>query len=282
CQLRIGAELAPRFRSGQLAGGSACPTSFRDTVHDFGRTTLVEAVKRALSVVGFTSVLDSDELVSTGRRKEDLQIHDCSPVLLVEVKGIAGMPTEHDAIQVGKYLAPRMKEWGRTDVGGVSIINHQRNVPGLDRSLSPFTDVVLTNAIDQQFGLMTTWDLFRLVRNFLQLGWKPDDVQPLFYRHGRMEAVPVHYEYVGLIEKYFEKVGVVGIRVVEAAVQQGDRIAYELPIDYIEQEVESLQAERRAVATAAAGVLAGVKTNLTKEQARTGVRVFRIKTRATR
>jgi hypothetical protein len=97
-----------------------------------------------------------------------------------------------------------------------------------------------------------------------------------------MEAVPVHYEYVGLIEKYFEKVGVVGIRVVEAAVQQGDRIAYELPIDYIEQEVESLQAERRAVATAAAGVLAGVKTNLTKEQARTGVRVFRIKTRATR
>jgi len=35
--------LAPRFRSGQLAGGSACPTSFRDTVHDFGRTTLGDA-----------------------------------------------------------------------------------------------------------------------------------------------------------------------------------------------------------------------------------------------
>jgi DUF971 family protein len=82
-----------------------------------------------------------------------------------------------------------------------------------------------------------------------------------------------------VIERYWEKVGVVGIRVVEAAVQQGDRIAYELPIDYVEQEVQSLQAERLAVASAAAGVLAGVKTNLTKKQARTGVRVFRVKAR---
>jgi len=275
-------ETAAREKTEALNEAIAVERASMGFQHELLRQTgdhLVSAVKRALAVIGFTSVLDSDELVSTGRRREDLQIHDRSPVLLVEVKGIAGMPTEHDAIQVGKYLAPRMKEWGRTDVGGVSIINHQRNVPGLDRSPSPFTDVLLTNAVDQQFGLMTSWDLFRLVRNFLQLGWRPDDVRPLLYRHGRIEAVPAHYEYVGVIERYWEKVGVVGIRVVEAAVQQGDRIAYELPIDYVEQEVQSLQAERLAVASAAAGVLAGVKTNLTKKQARTGVRVFRVKAR---
>jgi hypothetical protein len=28
-----------------------------------------------------------------------------------------------------------MKEWNRTDVQGLAIINHQRNLPALDRAL---------------------------------------------------------------------------------------------------------------------------------------------------
>jgi hypothetical protein len=93
--------------------------------HDLLRETgdkLVAAVKTALAAVGFKSVMDSDQLVQPGgRRREDLQIHDRSPVLLVEIKGIGGLPPDHDAIQVGKYIAPRMKEWNRTDVTGISL-----------------------------------------------------------------------------------------------------------------------------------------------------------------
>src|ERR1035441_6645432 len=137
-------------------------------LHELLRETgepLVRAVKAALETLGFASVIDSDQQKSQGeRRREDLQIRDGSPIVLVEAKGIAGMPPEHEAVQVWKYLAPRMAEWKRTDVRGLSIINHQRHMPALERNQSPFSDDVLTNAQENEFGVMTTWDLYRLVR----------------------------------------------------------------------------------------------------------------------
>ena len=253
-------EAAAREKTETLTQAITAERAKWEFLHELLRETgdpLLEAVQTALGTIGFKDVRNSDKLASGGRKWEDLQVHDRSPVLLVEIKGVAGTGTEHDAIQVGKYLAPRMKEWNRTDVSGVSIINHQRNLPGLDRSTSPFTDVVLENALSQGFGLMTTWDLFRLVRNFLQLGWKPEDLQPLFYQAGRIDAVPAHYEFVGVIEKYFERPAVVGISVSGAALRQGDQIAFELPIDFIEQDVNSLEVERKSVG----GLVPNFETN---------------------
>jgi len=78
---------------------------------------LVMDVKTALETLGFTQVIDADEQQDEGAPKqEDLQIHDQSPTLLVEVKGLAGFPREGDTIQVVKYIPGRMTEWGRTDV----------------------------------------------------------------------------------------------------------------------------------------------------------------------
>lgn len=75
----------------------------------------------------------------TSPKREDLRIYDDSPILLVEIKGISGFPRDAAALQVAKYLAPRMREWQRTDIQGLSIINHQRNLPGLDRdNKTPF------------------------------------------------------------------------------------------------------------------------------------------------
>jgi hypothetical protein len=237
---------------------------------------LVAAVKKALEAIGFTSVMDADQALESGQRKrEDLQVRDDSPVLLVEIKGLAGFPAEHDAIQVAKYVAPRMRDWDRRDVAGLSIINHQRFLPGLRRDPNPFTSDVLTNATDLGFGLMTSWDLFRLLRSFQKLGWKPENVKPLFYGFGRVEAVPAHYKLVGQVEQFWEKPGAVGIRLSDGALATGDRIAYQLPVEFEEETIESLQLEGAPANRADQGSLAGIKTSLTKDQARKGVRVYR-------
>ena len=84
-----------------------------------------------------------------------------------------------------------MKEWHRTDVQGLAVINHQRNLRPLDREhKAPFREDVLTNAQEQGFGLLTTWDLFRLARSYLKLGWKHEHIQALFYQNGRIEPSP--------------------------------------------------------------------------------------------
>lgn len=242
---------------------------------------LVNAVKRALSTMGFSTVVDVDDLIAGGKENgpkgEDLRVLDRSPTLLVEIKGISGLPKDSGALQVSKYVAPRMREWGRTDVRGLAIVNHQRHVPGLDRdNANVFRGDIVANAEEQDFGLLTTWDLYRLVRNFLKHGWNHEHVSNIFYARGRIVPVPTHYQCVGVVEHFWPKPHVVGIRVEGNAVRSTDRIAYELPIEFLEQSVTTLEVERKRVSEATVGMLAGVATDLDQEVLKKGIRVFRV------
>lgn len=216
---------------------------------------LVIAVKQTFELLGFQSVVDVDEEMKkagdTGPKREDLQILDYSPMLLVEVKGISGLPRDVAALQVWKYLAPRMKELKRTDIEGLSIINHQRNLPALDReNKAPFREDILTDAEEQKFCLLTTWDLYRLTRSCLKwsclkYGWKHEYIKPLSYESGRIEPVPKHYEFIGVVGHLWEKAKAVAVLIKAAELRQGDRIAFELPVEFEEQDVESLQVDRQ-------------------------------------
>jgi hypothetical protein len=254
-------------------------------LHDLVRETgdpLVRSVKKALEVIGFTQVIDADEeLERSGQagskqRREDLRIEDSSPLVLVEIKGVGGLGSEEDTMQVFKYLGPRMRSLGRTDVRGISILNHQRHLPPLDRNKEPFQPDVVTNALEHDFGLITTWDLYRLVRSYIKLRWTHEQIRPLFYRQGRIEPVPGHYEYLGTIQRFIPALSVIGIQIEAGKLLAGDRIAFELSSEFDEQEVISLQIENQVVKQAESSALVGVKTHLTKEQARLGTRVFRI------
>ncbi len=257
-------------------------------LHDLIRETdksLVTAVKKTLEFLGCQSVKDVDEEMEkagdTRPKSEDLQIHETSPILLIEVKGITSLPSDAEALQVWKYLAPRMKEWKRTDLQGLSIINHQRNLPALDRqNKEPFRREILDNAQEHGFGLLTTWDLYRLTRSYLTNRWKPEHVKSLFYETGRIDPVPKHYEFVGLVEHFWEEVGVLSVPIEASGLKPGDRIAYELPSEFKEQDIESLEAEKKKIAQAGIGVTVGIKTVLTKHEAKKGVRVFKLKDRS--
>lgn len=88
---------------------------------------------------------------------------------------------------------------------------------------------MLSNAEDQGFGLLTTGDLFRLVRGFLANGWRHDDVAGLSVSSGRIMPIPAHYELAGFVDGYWEQSSVLGLRVQSGVVQASDRLAYELP-----------------------------------------------------
>jgi hypothetical protein len=239
---------------------------------------LVAAVIRTLQVLGLTDVRDIDQVkdeAGGGPLREDIQVWDRSPTLLVEVKGITGLPKESATLQAHKYVVPRMREWKRTDVQALSIVNQQRGLPALEREHEHvFQEDVLTNAEEQGFGLLTTWDLFRLARGKLANGWTSEQILPLLYRTGRISPIPEHYLLAGEVENYWEQPGALALQLVERPVQVGDTIAYELPADFVEQRIASLQLDGQNVEQAPAGSLVGVKTTLTKAQARKGIRVY--------
>ena len=244
--------------------------------------TLVQAVAKTLKMLGFNEVRDADaEAKRRGENvqlREDLQIMDASVPVLVEIKGIAGTPKEASALQVAKYLIPRMREWGRTDLCGLAIVNHQRNLPALEREHEHvFQTDVISNAEQQKFGLLTTWDLFRLARGFILHGWRHEDIADLFTSPGRIHPIPSHYEYVGLVDEYWPGASALGLRLESGILHVGDRVAYEQPVDFIEEGITSLQVDNQSVEEVEAGSYVGIKTSLTKQQARKGTKVYRIR-----
>ncbi len=167
---------------------------------------LVEAIKRALALIGFKSVIDVDEEMTRENKdaalREDLRIHDKSPVLVVDIKGVAGKPADAEVLQAQKHAFIYIQEQNRADFRGLTIINHQRLLPPLDRDNDmPFRKEILANAEQVKLGLMTGWDLFRIVRGFIHNNWKPDYVIPLFYQVGRILPIPQHYEYIGKVKQ---------------------------------------------------------------------------------
>jgi hypothetical protein len=239
---------------------------------------LVEAVKTALSELGFSSVLDIDEERDReGKsRREDLQITDQSPTVVVDVKGIGGYPSDDDGIQAGKHAAIGMREQGRTDIIGLSIINHQRHLPPLDReNAMPFRQELIDSAQEMSVGLLTAWDLYRLVRNFSRLGWRHEDVRSLFYQHGRITPVPNHYQFIGEIAKaWTDKFGVI---ISQGELQVGDRIAVEFQIDFVEASVDSIYVNDLPVERAKMDDPAGLRWPSGNPKVREGFRVFRVR-----
>ena len=239
-------------------------------------------MKSCLEFIGFKEVVDVDEQIQMDDAKEpkqeDLQVRDRSPVLLFEIKGISGLPRERDMIQVNKYVLRRIKEWKRLDVHGISIINHQRNLSALERdNQNVFTQPQIEDAENNETTILTTWDLFLLIRGMTKWGWNAKTIQELFFTKGRMPRIPTSYKPLGEIFNYWEKKDVVGVGITNNKLQKGDRIGYVLPDRYLEEEVLSLQVDNQDVEEAVSGKLAGIKTKYTKELLRKGFAVYSVK-----
>jgi len=250
-------------------------------LHDLiagNNSTLVAAVKEALRRIGFVDVRDVDEeRDKEGKpRREDLQIHDVQPVLVVDVKGLGGHPADTDAFQSHKHATLRIQEWKRFDVQALTIINHQRHMPPLNRdNQMPFRQEILDFATEVKMGVITAWDLYRFVRSAMKLSWTSEQTKPVLYRLGRIDAIPAHYSYLGTIDHVFT--GVVSIQVEAGEIRLGNRIAFEMDAEFVEQEVVSLQVNKQAMENATAGTKAGTKTNLARPHILDGMRVFLVR-----
>lgn len=241
---------------------------------------LVGAVQKTLELLGFVNVVDVDverEAEGVVERDEDLQIRDKSPLILVEVKGVSGIPSDDDSLQVAKHLAPRMKQLNRKDIQGLTIINHQRHLPALDReNRTPFRDVILQAAKKLDVGLMTTWDLHRLARGFIRNDWKHEEIAALFYQRGRIEPIPSSYSVVGVIDEYWEKASAFSLTVKGNPLSLGDKLAFELPVEFVEHTIKSIQVDRENIHRAEVGQTVAIQTILTKVEAKPGTRVFKV------
>lgn len=241
---------------------------------------LVEAIKKALFLLGFESVVDvDDEMKRSGKDsslREDLRIHDRSPVLVVDIKGVAGKPADAEALQAQKHAFIYIQEQKRHDVSGLTIINHQRLIPPLERdNVMPFRNEILLNAEQLNLGLMTGWDLFRLVRGFIKNGWSSEQVVPLFYKTGRILPIPLHYKYIGKVKQVWKMA--FSVEMEEGDLRAGEKIAIEFSVDFEEQEVSSLKLNDSNVDMVHAKCEVGIQREESLPRVKAGMSIYRIR-----
>ena len=122
---------------------------------------LVKAVELYFHWLGFDDVVNCDE-VYPERKEEDLQVSLENGLLVVEVKGIGGTSTDSDCLQISKIKHRREKERKSFNVSALYIVNHQRYLPPENRTNPPFTEQQIKDAKNDERGLLTTYDLFKL------------------------------------------------------------------------------------------------------------------------
>jgi hypothetical protein len=213
---------------------------------------------------------------AVANRQEDLQIRDRSPQLILEIKGLAGKPTEADTGQVTKYVVRRMRE-GVTDVQGLVIINHERNIPAAERDhKNVFTEAQISDARGSRYGLLTTWDLFRLLRGLQAWRWKPEVVQDIFYGIGRLIPVPSHYEPVGVVAHFWTKHNAFSIDCNGKTLGVGSTLGFVLPDRFEEELVSEMHLNGKTIQAVSETIRVSIPTKLKRSELPDGTIVYRV------
>ena len=238
---------------------------------------LATAVMAAFRKLGFTKVIDVDAEAKSKDQKaqlrEDIQVHDRSPVLIIDVKGIGGHPADDEATQANKHATMRRREWNRKDVQPLTVINSQRHIPPADREPKAFRDEIIQNARQDKLGLITTWDMFNILRNADLHKWPLRATQDIFYQTGRVDPVPSHYAELGTIVKTWEHSFSI---VPSSRIAVGDILAVQVGDGFEQFSVASLQVDKKAVAIAEPERSTGVGCDRARERFREGCRVFKV------
>lgn len=238
---------------------------------------LVKSVKKALEFLGFSNVIDMDleRGLENKSRREDLQIRDNNKIIVVDIKGISGIPKDEDIMQAQKHATLLIKETKNTEIQSLAIINHQRNIPPLERQ-SPFRDEIIKFS-EEYMGLLTTWDLFRLVDVFERLNWITSDIIPLFYKTGHIEIIPSNYHFLGNIAKVWTKN--FGMKIEQGELRSKSRIAIEMPFPQIfcELKVDTLMINDKKEDFAKSGDEVGISCIENIPKIKEGMRIFLIK-----
>ena len=122
--------------------------------------------KDILKVFGDNSyiknVIEKDSF-SDGVFEEDIQVDlEEDGLLIIEVKGIYGTSKDSECAQIAKIKHRREKERKKWDVYALYVVNHQRGIEPTRRENPPFNSRQIEDAISDERGLLTTWQLYSM------------------------------------------------------------------------------------------------------------------------
>ncbi len=182
---------------------------------------LVESVEKFLHFLEFQDVKNVDK-ENPSIKEEDLQAFLPDGILVIEVKGIGGMPKDIDCSQISKIKYRRGQERNSFDVKALTIINSQRYFPPLNRTNPPFTNDQISDAENDERGLISTWQLFNLFFDITHGLISKEDARMALLNFGLIKFNPSSTESIGTPKEVHYNGHVVVMELSKQELNKGD------------------------------------------------------------
>ena len=221
---------------------------------------LVNSVIEYLKWLGFDNAIEKDKTATEGLFEEDIQIDlGEKGLLIIEVKGINGTSKDSECSQISKIRHRRCKERNSFDVCALYIVNNERNVEPLKRTIPPFNDNQIQDAINDDRGLMYTWQLFNLYFNIEKGFISKEEARNRFLQTGLVDFKPTLKE-LGEPYKFYQNHTVICVELKNNSIHVGDTLAYEKDGRYYPITIIEIQQDEKPINEVSDGKV-GIKVN---------------------
>lgn len=221
---------------------------------------LVLAVKTYFEWLGFENVKMMDQDKPVGK-EEDLQVELDKGLLIIEVKGIGGTSRDIDCSQISKIKHRREKERNKLDVHSLYIVNHQRYQAPRDRKNPPFSPHQIKDAENDERGLLTTWELFKLYNHIEEGIISKSEARESILKKGLVKFEPSNTIFVGEVNETFKNDYIIIIQLKDHRLKKGDKIIISRDEMYKTAIIQNLQVNDQNVAEAC-GCEVGIELNV--------------------
>ena len=223
-------------------------------------STLVKAIITYLKWLGFENVLDKDETVKNDIFEEDVQVDlGEKGLLIIEVKGLHGTSKDSECAQISKIRYRRCEERGKFDVYGLYIVNNERSVEPLKRTIPPFNDNQIKDAKNDKRGLIYTWQLFNLYFNIENGFISKDEARERMLMTGLVDFSPKLIE-LGKPYAYYHNKTVVCVELYNVPLSNKDILAYEVNGQYRLLQIEEIEQNHSSISKVSNGKV-GIKVD---------------------
>jgi hypothetical protein len=160
--------------------------------------------------------------------------------------------------------------------GCLCIVHHQQRFPLALRETETAIPVDVCRIAEEcGITLVTTTDLYFLIRGLHENAWNGNAIRRLLFLPGRQGDIPPEYHAVGTCRRFFPRLSVISINLDDGeTISIGEILAIRTRYRYHESKIESLEVEHEAVNTATGPCRLGVKATLEKHDVRIEQAVF--------
>ncbi|MBQ7735249.1 MAG: hypothetical protein IJT61_04860 [Bacteroidales bacterium] len=221
---------------------------------------LVESIIEYLKWLGFEHAIEKDKTAANGLLEEDIQVDlEDNSLLIIEVKGINGTSKDSECSQISKIRHRRCKERKSFDVFALYIANNERNIEPLKRTIPPFNNNQIQDAINDDRGLMYTWQLFNLFFNVENGFISKEEARNCFLQTGLVDFTPTLKE-LGKPYKFYQNHTVICVELYNNTIHVGDTLAYEKDGRYYPITIIEIQQNEKPVIEVSDGKV-GIKVD---------------------